>query len=76
MSILRKKLETSKPQGQKAVKNDPNRVFARIPEIAQAHYEASQAASRYQQRHGPNLAQEAMEIAQAEKDSMYIEFQL
>ncbi|KAJ3454606.1 hypothetical protein MRS44_013206 [Fusarium solani] len=76
MTFLEEKLKSKETTGRKAVDYDPNKTFARIPEIAVAHFEAIQAASRYEEAHGPNLYDEAMEIARMEKESMYINFQL
>ncbi|KAF9784885.1 hypothetical protein IL306_006139, partial [Fusarium sp. DS 682] len=64
---IQEKLRLQEPAGRKAVDFDPNKTFARAPEIAKAHYEAATAAALYQARHGPNLLDDALEIAIMEK---------
>ncbi|KAM5349768.1 hypothetical protein ACJ41O_006273 [Fusarium nematophilum] len=73
---LKKKLESQEPTGRKAVDYDPNERFARIPEIAAAHYKAAAAADRYKERHAPNLMDESLEMASIGLDNMQFDFQV
>jgi hypothetical protein len=54
IEFLENKLESQKPTGKKAVDYDPNERFARIEEIAYAHYEAAKAPEEYRDREAPN----------------------
>ena len=55
IEFLENKLESQKPTGKKAVGYDPNERFARIEEIAYAHYEAAKAPKKYGDRGVPKL---------------------
>ncbi|KAK5998200.1 hypothetical protein PT974_00572 [Cladobotryum mycophilum] len=75
-NFLEAQLASREPTGRKAVEKDPNETFATIPEIAKAHFEAKQAAAKYEAEHGPTLAEDALEIARMNRESMMYEFQL
>lgn len=69
-------MKSRKPIGRKAVKYNPNKAFATIPQIVKAQFEAKQAAQRYVAAHGANLEAEAREINQSSMDDLTSEFQL
>ncbi|KAH7113359.1 hypothetical protein EDB81DRAFT_893566 [Dactylonectria macrodidyma] len=76
VEFLEKDNASHKAIGRKAVDYEPNEAFATIPEIEAARYEAAMAQARFEDVHGPDLFKEALEIAQMEKEKMFMEWQL
>lgn len=70
---LKKKLKSQERTSRKAVNYDLNKRFAQIPEIAAAHFKASQAAQRYLSHHARNLEDELFKLS---LENMKFDFQV
>lgn len=55
VNFLERKLKSKQRTRRKAVNCDPNRTFARIPEIAYARWEAEKAPKEYRDKQARNL---------------------
>ncbi|UPL00235.1 hypothetical protein LCI18_011169 [Fusarium solani-melongenae] len=76
IEFLEDKLESQKPTGRKAVDYDPNERFARIEEIAYAHYEAEKAPTKYRDREAPKLQENPIKAAEKEAQGLQSVFQV
>ena len=75
IEFLEDKLESQKPTGRKAVDYDPNERFARIEEIAYAHYEAAKAPTEYRDREAPKLQENSIKVAEKKEQGLQSVFQ-
>ena len=76
IEFLEDKLESQKPTGRKAVDYDPNERFARIEEIAYAHYEAAKAPTKYRDREAPKLQENPIKAAEKKEEGLQSIFQV
>ncbi|EMT73018.1 hypothetical protein FOC4_g10001867 [Fusarium odoratissimum] len=67
--------EARKPTGRKAVNYDPNEQFARIPEIASAHFQAENADSVACARLQPQLQRNSIAVAESGMEKLLYNFQ-
>ncbi|KJZ69327.1 hypothetical protein HIM_11285 [Hirsutella minnesotensis 3608] len=76
VAFLEAERDSKQPTGRRTVQYDANEAFARAPEVSLARIEARQAANRYQERHGPHLHEDALEVAQNGQEKMEFQFQV